>query len=132
MQRMIMKGRWCCRRSAASRGRVAVTRSKLDSPAGGEQIVESTYRYEGTKEVDGRTYAVFRPTLKMTFAGKDGVRTKVKEQDSSGEILFDPEAGRLHSATLKQRVTMDVTVAGQTVEQEIDQTIEVKLTPTSP
>jgi hypothetical protein len=132
IQRMIVSWALVLPEKAPTPGEEWRSRVKLASPAGGEQIVESSYRYEGTKEVDGRTYAVFRPGLEMTFAGKDGVATKVKEQNSSGEIIFDPAAGRLQSATLKRNVTMDVTVARQTVEQKVKQTIDVKLMPTSP
>jgi hypothetical protein len=65
----------------------------------------------------------------MTFEGTPQVQMKVSDQNSSGEILFDVAAGRLHSTKLEQNVTIDVTVGGQTIQQKIDQTIDVKVTP---
>jgi hypothetical protein len=129
LQRMLVKWALVLPEKAPKPGETWRSRVELKSPAGGEQIVESSYRYEGTKEIDGRTFAVFRPGLEITFSGKDGTPTKVKEQESTGEILFDVQAGRLASATLKRGLTMDVTVAGQTVEQKVKQTVEVKLVP---
>ncbi len=128
LQRMIVKWALVLPEKAPKAGEVWRSRVELKSPAGGEQIVESSYRYDGTKVVDGRTYAVFRPGLEITFGGKNGATTRVKEQDSNGEILFDVQTGRLQSATLKRGVTMDVTVAGQTVEQKVTQTVAVELT----
>jgi len=128
LQRMISKWALVLPDKTPRRGEESRSRVKLKSPAG-EQTVESSYRYDGTKEVDGRTYAVFRPGLEITFGEKDGVQSKVKEQESKGEVLFDVAAGRLQSATLERGVTIDMTVAGQTVEQKVKQTVEVKLTP---
>ena len=130
LQRMIVKWALVLPEKVPKPGETGGHASKLKSPAGGEQIVESSYRYEGTKEIDGRTFAVFRAGAGNHVCRESGSRTtKVKEQESTGEILFDVEAGRLHSATLKRSLTMDVTVAGQTVEQKVKQTVEVKLTP---
>jgi hypothetical protein len=54
---------------------------------------------------------------------------KVSEQESSGEILFNIAEGRLHSTKLDQKVTIDLTVMGQMIQQKIDQTIEVNVAP---
>jgi hypothetical protein len=105
------------------------TKVEMNNPMAGKQVVETTYKYVGPKEVEGVNYAVFEPTLKMTFEGTPQVQMKVSEQDSSGEILFDVAAGRLHSTNLKQDVTIDVSVGGQTIQQKIDQTIDVNVTP---
>jgi hypothetical protein len=130
LQRMLVKWALVLPEKAPAVGEeLKKTRVAMKSAVAGDQVVESSYRYEGTKEVDGRTYAVFRPGLEITFTGKESERTKLKEQDSSGEVLFDVAAGRLQSATLKRGLTMDVTVAGETVEQQVEQTVEVKLSP---
>ena len=79
------------------------------------QAVETIYRYEGTRDVDGTTFAVIRPTLKMNLAGKPLMQMKVKEQKTDGEVLFNEDAGRLHSMSIKQNMTLDVRVNGQTM-----------------
>jgi Family of unknown function (DUF6263) len=105
------------------------TKVEVNNPMAGKQVIETTYKYVGTKDVEDVKYAVFEPTLKMTFEGTEQVQMKVSEQESGGEILFDIAAGRLHSTKLEQNVTIDVTVGGQTIQQKIDQTIDVTVTP---
>jgi len=101
----------------------------INNPMAGKHVVETSFKYEGTSDVDGVAIAVFRPTLKMAMEGNDAVQVKVTEQESEGEVLFNQDAGRLDSIKLQQMTKMDITVAGQALEQEIDQQIEVKVTP---
>jgi len=101
------------------------TTVEMTNPAGGKQIVENAYRYEGLKEIEGISYAVFRPTLTLKFDGA-GDQPKITQQESSGEILFDPVAGRLHSSILTQKMTIEQGPAGQTA---FEQTIEATVTP---
>jgi hypothetical protein len=122
-KKMISQGALVLPENAPKPGDEWSTKVEVNNPMGGKQIIETTYRYEGTKDVDGVTLAVFEPTLKMSFEGNP--QMKVTAQESSGEILFNVEAGRLHSSTLDQAVTMDQ--GG--VQAKIDQSIKVKVTP---
>jgi hypothetical protein len=103
----------------------------MKNPAVGVQTIETTYRYEGTKDVKGTTYALIKPALKMEFGaeGQQKPTMSIKEQSSSGEILFNAAAGRLHSTLLKQNVTISANAGGQPIEQKIDQKIDVTVTP---
>lgn len=128
-QKMLMQGALVLPENAPAKGEQWSTKLEMNNPQAGKQIVETTYTFDGTKEVDGTTFAIFKPNLKMTFEGNEMMQMKVKEQSSEGEILFDMTAGRLSSSTLKQKVDMDVTVAGQQLQQKLDQKIDVKVTP---
>jgi hypothetical protein len=123
-KKMISNGALVLPENAPQPGEQWSTKIELTMPGSGKQIVETTYRFEGMKEVDGTQFAVFKPNLKMTFEGNP--QMTVKDQESSGEILFNVEAGRLHSSALNQKLTM--TQAGG-VEAKIDQTIKVAVTP---
>jgi hypothetical protein len=112
----------------------------IENPVAGKQVVETTYRYEGTKDVDGKTYALIRPQVKMDFgapgqnaegqpAQAQQLNMKIADQSSEGEILFDPQAGRLHSSEMKQKFTLDMSAGGQAMKQKIDQTITVNVKP---
>jgi hypothetical protein len=57
------------------------------------------------------------------------MQMKVKDQKSDGEVLFNATAGRLSSMSVKQDLSMDISVAAQTLQQQIHQDIEVKVTP---
>ena len=46
----------------------------MNNPAVGKQTVETTYRYEGTKDIEGTKYAVIKPELKMNFDAGEAAR----------------------------------------------------------
>ena len=104
------------------------TEVKIENPMFGSQIVTTTYAYKGSREVDGRTMEVFEPKLTMNFAGgaNSPATLKVSKQDSSGEILFDREAGRLASSKINMNMALDVTTQGNSFTQKIDQVIEMR------
>ena len=64
---------------------------------GGNQTADYTFKYEGTREVDGTTFAVIKPTMKLELANNPMMEIKMKEQKTQGEVLFNLEQGRLHS-----------------------------------
>ena len=102
---------------------------QMKNPMVGQQNVETTYTYDGTKDVDGKTYDLIKPSVKMSFEGQGPVQMTLKDQKSGGEILFDRTAGRLHSSKIEQDMAMGMNIAGQAVEQEIHQVIDVQVTP---
>ncbi len=128
-QKMLMQGALVLPEKAPEKGEQWTTKLEMNNPQAGKQIVETTYTFGGTKEVDGTRFAIFNPSLKMTFEGNEMMQMKVNEQKSEGEILFNIDAGRLSSSTLKQDVAMDVTVAGQKLQQKLEQQIDVQVTP---
>jgi hypothetical protein len=143
-KKMISQGALVLPEGPPKKGDQWKTKVDMKNPAIGKQSVETTYRYEGTKDIDGATYAVIRPQLKMEFESKPAeaqpgqpqqpapqqqLEMKIKDQSSDGEVLFNVAAGRLHSTSLKQNVTIEAKVGGQPIEQKIDQKIEVTVTP---
>jgi hypothetical protein len=150
---MIRKGALVLPDVSPKEGDTWSTQVAMNNQAG-KQIVETIYKYVGTKEIDGVKYAVIKPELKMEFAEAEAgtteapeskdpaapaepptapkpekVAMKIAEQSSDGEVLFNIDKGRLFSTTLQQKVTIDASVAGQAVQQKIDQKIDVKVTP---
>jgi len=96
----------------------------------GKMTVDTTYEYQGTKDVDGATCAVIQPTVTMKLEGEAKLPMTVKDQSSSGEILFNEDQGRLQSSLVKQNMTIEVTVgSNQSVQQTIHQTMSLKVTP---
>ena len=126
---MITQGAFVLPENPPTPGQEWSTKVDVKNPAGGNQTVETTYKYEGTRDVDGTTYAVIRPSLKMELAGNPMMKMTVKEQKTDGEVLFNQAAGRLHSMTIDQNMSLDVSVAGQNMPGKIDQKVEVKVTP---
>lgn len=99
------------------------------NPAGGNQTVETTYTFDGTRDADGTTFAVIKPAMKMDLAKNPMMEMKMKEQKTDGEVLFDLQAGRLHSISVNLNIAMEMVAQQMTMPGTIDQKIEVKVTP---
>ncbi|MEM8946512.1 MAG: DUF6263 family protein [Planctomycetota bacterium] len=107
-----------------SPGHEWTTQSELKSPQLGAAKFEITYRYLGPREIDDTELEVFSANMKADFGeGIDGVQITVVDQDSSGEILFDRQRGRLESSNLQQEIEMEVLVGGQLMRQKMTQKI---------
>ena len=96
--------------------------TSMESKQFGSSAFTMTYRYLGPYEVKGKEIEAFSVSMKMEF-GKTiaGVELEILDQKSAGEILFDREAGRLESSKLQQDVELQVTVAGQPMNQKLTQ-----------
>lgn len=116
---------------APAKGETWTTKIALNNPAAGNQTVETTYTFDGTREVDGITYAVIKPAMTMNLAGNPQMEMKMKEQKTNGEVLFNIEAGRLQSMSIDQDIILDIIAGGQTIPGTIDQKIDVTVTPAS-
>lgn len=105
--------------------------NKVESknPMFGSQTIKTTYTYSGSKELEGKEYEVFKPSLEMKF-GKGqaipGAEVSIDKQNSSGEILFDREAGFLAKSLIKQNMELSISANGQNLNQVITQTIDLK------
>src|SRR3954452_14397744 len=144
-KKMISQGALVLPETSPKKGDSWKTKVAMNNPQAGVQIIETTYRYEGTKQNKGTTFDVIKPELQMRFEKKaDGaatpdqpqqptaqqpVRVDVKDQSSSGEVLFNIKAGRLASTTLNQKVTIESSGGGAATTLKIDQKINVKVTP---
>jgi hypothetical protein len=128
LQRLMMKWTLVLPEKTPTEGETWSTSEELESPLGGKKTIRSTYVYKGAKEMDGKPYVVFEPGLELAFEDANQAHTKIVEQNSSGEILFDQATGRIHSSKIVRDISMDVTVEGHTERQKIAQTIEVHQT----
>jgi hypothetical protein len=122
-KKMMSQGSLVLPENAPKEGEQWSTKVEVNNPAAGKQIVETTYKYIGTKDVEGVTHAVFQPTVTMSF---EGAQAKITEQSSDGEILFNVAEGRMVSSKLQQHVTIEQPGGGQT---KIDQNIVVTVAP---
>ncbi len=98
--------------------------TEMTNPVLGKQTVTMTYRYVGPKDVDGVTLEAFTPSLEISFAGTPAAQAQVTEQQSSGEMLFNRNAGRIESSQLDHTMKLDLTVAGQKIAQSLTQKVK--------
>ena len=102
------------------------TKMEMKNPMTGPIIVETTYKYEGPREVDGKQFEVFKPSIKLSYGEGGATKIEMGEQSSEGEILFDREEGRLTSSSIKQKMKQKFTSGGQVMNQTVDQTVDMK------
>jgi len=88
----------------------------------------ATYEYQGSRDVEGQTLEVFVPTLVTQFKGQDELALRVEDQETTGEILFNPAAGHLDSTSIHQSIELVITASGNEVNQHLDQTIHFQMT----
>ncbi|MCC6491400.1 MAG: hypothetical protein IT424_00075 [Pirellulales bacterium] len=103
-------------------------KTETNAPAIGTQTAEITYRYEGSRELDGKTMEIFKPQIVVKFTGGPAT-IDVADQSSEGELLFNRTDGRLESSSLRQQLTLKITVAGQQTDQKITQQVDMQWLP---
>lgn len=103
--------------------------TEVSSPQMGAMKINATYRFDGMKEVDGRTLAAITPSLTMEVADPNGQAMPVtfETRESGGEILFDNEAGKIVSSRIDQTTDVIVSVQGQQMRNEIQQSTTVRV-----
>ena len=91
-------------------------------------ITIRTITYRGPEE-NGLERLDVATTVESEPVENAAVSLKVTDGKGSGVILFDSKRGRIHSSDLKQNVTTEVGVAGQTFQQKIETVIKLQLDP---
>ena len=130
LKQMITQGSMELPAGDLTKGESWNTTMDMDSPAG-KQIITTTYEYVGPRVEDGNQLEVFKPSIEIeTAPGENAlVQMSMKDQSSEGEILFNREAGRLQSTHLQQKLNMEMKVQGQTINNIIEQTVDMKFKP---
>lgn len=92
--------------------------------------VTTEYRYERTRNVDGTTVAVIRPTiaLEVTNGTKSKVQIRIEKQSTEGEILFDTSAGRLRSLEVEHHAATIISASGEESKGTIEQSTKLRVT----
>jgi hypothetical protein len=117
---------------ALKEGETWKTELETDNKKVGKQATETVYRYHGTKDVDGTTFAVIKPEQRFGFREppQQAAPAEVVEQHSDGEILFNIAEGYLASMRIDNSMTIDTATAdGKPIQPKIEQKIVLKLTP---
>jgi hypothetical protein len=97
-------------------------------PMLGKQIIKTTYRYVGPQEREGVHFEAVEPKLELSYEG-GSVTVNVTNQESSGEVLFNRDAGRLESTRLVHKMSLSIAAAGSTMDQSLEQNVEMRWVP---
>ena len=97
----------------------------------GTAKVQGTYTYEGTADRDGKTLDKigYQAKWELGDAKVGGLPVKFKDQTLEGVIYFDNAAGRFVESSITQKMTLELSLAGKTINQSISTESITKLTP---
>lgn len=130
LKNMITQGTPSFPKEAISKGATWTSEFSMKIPPAGTMGVVSTFTYAG--EEDGNP-----PLDKLDVKLKQTVKTDedgqfqitMKDQKTDGAIYFDSQAGRMVRSEIKQEMTMEIVAGGQTIDQQLGQTIKVTFAP---
>lgn len=128
---MAGKGAAVFPQAAIEEGHAWKIAAEINNPAG-KMKADTSYVYQGEEERDGRILDRFRVDLILAFAedaGMPGMKIKLKDQDCSGTMYFDNRAGRLVETQITQKMTMEVDMGGQQMDQAIETTMRLTVEP---
>lgn len=91
----------------------------------GKLTTTRTMRYAGRDE-HGLEKIIIQTKLTMEPAPNAPVSMKITQGGGQGELLFDPLRGRVHASQLKQTMEAEITVAGQTLQQKNETTVNLR------
>jgi hypothetical protein len=113
---------------AVSKGDTWEQKNSVKSPFGTMETVNN-FQYNGPVQKGGKNLEQILITVKTNVVPDPNGLAKItiKDQNNRGTILFDNSAGRIFESSLTQKMRMEVTVAGQNLNQDIDSTTTMKL-----
>lgn len=106
--------------------------SEIAAPEIGPLKTEKSYRLIDEREVEGDQLTVFEPTIRLVAAEgsqEDDLGIELKNQKSSGEILFNRTAGRLEKSVVEHAFTAEFTTGSRSSTQTVEQTVETVFDP---
>lgn len=128
MKRMLSQSGLILPEGPPTKGQASEIKLDFKMPFG-KMMATNTVTYEGTITRDSVKLAQFamQPKIKFEPDPNAAVNLSLKGQDAKGTALFDPAAGRLVETTVNQKMEMEVQTMGQTLKQNMEQTVTMKL-----
>ncbi len=101
----------------------------IENPVTGDMTVASAFRYVGKETVDGRELEKIAMEITMSV-GEGGTATvSISDQSSEGLTYFDNVLGRFVRGEATSKMTMQISILGQEMKQEIESTTTTECTP---
>lgn len=101
--------------------------ASVESPQTGQMKVLTTFVYNGSTELEGTTYEAFTPAVSIeSLGGPQGMEVSIETKESTGEVLFDREAGRAFRTQVLQAMDVGVTFGGQQISNLVNQGVELR------
>ncbi|OHB80446.1 MAG: hypothetical protein A2W31_01220 [Planctomycetes bacterium RBG_16_64_10] len=103
------------------------------SPLGAMRI-HTTYTYEGKEQRNDRELDRIGMVMEIAIegGGQLGANVKILQQDNSGDAYFDAERGYFAESKTVQKMKLELEVLGNAMQQSIETTQQLTVTPTTP
>ena len=94
---------------------------KVPVPMLGTMVIDKTYTFDGPSPKEAGVDQILLGT-KVTLepAADSNVAVKISSQKGTGEFSFDPQAGRVVSSRVNDKLKMSLSAMGQELEQSTD------------
>jgi len=120
MKNMISQSSLTLAEGPLENGKSWTQQAKVPSPIG-TMVMDKTYTFDGPSPKEAGLLQISVDT-KVTLepAADSNVAVKITSQKATGEFEFDPQAGRVVSSRVKEKLQMSISVMGQELEQATD------------
>jgi hypothetical protein len=130
---MIKQGAHAFPEDPVKKGDSWTNKAAIEMPQIGRMESDTKLTYAGPEVVDGKPLERMDIALTTKVTPKEGAAApapiKIKDQEATGFLAFDNVAGRLSHSSIVHNMTMEIKFAGNAIEQKMEQTIKVRLTP---
>jgi hypothetical protein len=123
LKRMINQASLVLPEEAVEKGHTWKAAKSFSMPPLGTIALDSNYTYEGPAGPYDRIGVTVKTEIKPAEGGPFEI--KILAQDNKGGFRFDRKAGILRGSELTQKMTMQISVQGQEIVQEVDSTTKM-------
>jgi hypothetical protein len=127
---MIKQGSQKLPQERIEKGKSWDTTAEIELPQIGKMQTKTTMTYAGSETVEGTPLERIQLDMDISLNGGENSSISLKDQDAKGTLFFDSAKGYLHHSTIQQNMVMQISVGGNSLDQEILQTLNVVMTPT--
>jgi len=120
MKNMISQSSLTLAEGPLENGRSWTQQAKVPSPIG-TMVMDKTYTFDGPSPREAGLLQISVDT-KVTLepAADSNIAVKITSQQATGEFTFDPQAGRVVTSRVNDKLQMSISVMGQELEQSTD------------
>jgi hypothetical protein len=127
LKEMMTKGSAVLPEQAIEKGYTWTSAMEVNNPVG-KVKTDTAYVYQGEEERGGTVLDKIGLKFTMSFGegtGFMGAKIKMTDQDSSGTMYFDAEAGHFAETEIKQKMALEITFGEKQINQQVDSTMRM-------
>ncbi len=118
MKNLISQSSLTLAQEPLEKGKTWAQQAKVPVPMLGTMVMDKTYTFDGPSSKQAGLERILLDTkVNLEPAADSNIAVKVTAQKGTGEFLFDPQAGRVISSQVNDRLQMSLSVMGQELEQ---------------